>query len=170
MSARFACSVALLLGVFMAVPLAASAQNKSAQHTRAAARRDAGKAHKADRAAARARASAERKVDAGQKPAQKGTEPTPPSERETSVPGSAGETADSAADAAPLDTADVRTEEGGTQVKVMEFSGLDIEGQLKTPQMLYFLNRLRAEFGRPRLPHRSFMPELQQGTQAKAMR
>ena len=61
-------------------------------------------------------------------------------------------------------------EEAGTEVKTMEFSGLDIEGQLKTPQMLYFLNRLRAEFGRPRLPHRSFMPELQAGTQDKAMR
>jgi hypothetical protein len=68
-----------------------------------------------------------------------------------------------------LDAADVR-KEGDTEVKVMEFSGLDIEGQLKTPQMLYFLNRLRAEFGRPRLPHRSFMPELQAGTQDKAMR
>ena len=55
---------------------------------------------------------------------------------------------------------EVRKEDGG-EVKVVEFSGLDIEGQLKTPQMLYFLNRLRAEFGRPRLPHRSFMPELQ---------
>jgi hypothetical protein len=66
-------------------------------------------------------------------------------------------------------SADVH-EEGGTEVKTMEFSGLDIEGQLKTPQMLYFLNRLRAEFGRPRLPHRSFMPELQAATQDKAMR
>ncbi|HEX4457347.1 MAG TPA: hypothetical protein VIA18_05225, partial [Polyangia bacterium] len=28
--------------------------------------------------------------------------------------------------------------EGGTEVKTLEFGGLDIEGQLKTPQMLYF--------------------------------
>lgn len=54
--------------------------------------------------------------------------------------------------------------EGGTEVKTMEFGGLDIEGQLKTPQMLYFLNRLRAEFDRPQLPHRSFIPELQRST------
>ncbi len=60
-------------------------------------------------------------------------------------------------------SSEIRTE-GDTQVKVMEFSGLDIEGQLKTPQMLYFLNRMRAEFGRPRLPHRSFMPELERST------
>jgi hypothetical protein len=65
--------------------------------------------------------------------------------------------------APPQAEGDVRTE-GGTQVKMMEFSGLDIEGQLKTPQMLYFLNRLRAEFGHPRLPHRSFMPELERST------
>lgn len=57
--------------------------------------------------------------------------------------------------------------EGGTEVKTVEFTGLDIEGQLKTPQMLYFLNRLRAEFDRPRLPHRSFMPELSRSTKEK---
>jgi len=49
----------------------------------------------------------------------------------------------------------------------MEFRGLDIEGQLKTPQMLYFLNRMRAEFGRPRLPHRSFMPELSRSAEER---
>jgi len=55
--------------------------------------------------------------------------------------------------------------EDGEEIKTVEFGGLDIEGQLKTPQMLYFLNRLRAEFSRPELPHRSFIPELQRGTQ-----
>ena len=61
--------------------------------------------------------------------------------------------------AAIADDSEVRTE-GDKSIKAMEFTGLDIEGQLKTPQMLFFLNRLRAEFDRPRLPHRSFMPEL----------
>jgi hypothetical protein len=65
-----------------------------------------------------------------------------------------------------VDDEDVRRE-GGTDVKSVEFGGLDIEGQLKTPQMLYFLNRLRAEFDRPELPHRSFMPELQRSTREK---
>lgn len=51
-------------------------------------------------------------------------------------------------------------EEGGSKVKVMRFTGLDISGRLKSPQLLYFLNRLRAEFDRPKLPHRSFIPEL----------
>ena len=61
-------------------------------------------------------------------------------------------------------------QEGGTEVKTVEFTGLDIEGQLKTPQLLYFLTRLRAEFDRPRLPHRSFMPELQRTPGEKSLR
>lgn len=60
--------------------------------------------------------------------------------------------------------------EGDTDVKTVEFTGLDIEGQLKTPQLLYFLTRLRAEFDRPRLPHRSFMPELSRSTGEKSLR
>lgn len=65
--------------------------------------------------------------------------------------------------------ADVRTE-GGEKVKVFRFSGLDVAGRLKSPQLLYFLNRLRAEFDRPRLPHRSFIPELQRSSHGKAFR
>lgn len=62
--------------------------------------------------------------------------------------------------------ANVRTE-AGTEVKTLEFTGLDIEGQLKSPQMLYFLKRLRAEFEHPRLAHRSFMPELARSTKER---
>lgn len=62
---------------------------------------------------------------------------------------------------------DVRTE-GGEKVKVFRFTGLDVSGRLKSPQLLYFLNRLRAEFDRPRLPHRSFIPELQRSSHGKA--
>ena len=36
------------------------------------------------------------------------------------------------------------------------------------PQLLYFLNRLRTEFDRPRLPQRSFMPELVRSSNGKA--
>ncbi len=74
-------------------------------------------------------------------------------------------------DQAPTKDGQAKTEvreERGEKVKAFQFSGLDIEGQLKSPQMLYFLNRLRAEFGRPRLPHRSFMPELQRSTKGKS--
>jgi hypothetical protein len=60
--------------------------------------------------------------------------------------------------------------EGDTSVKMMQFSGLDIEGRLKSPQLLYFVNRVRAEFDRPRLPHRSFMPEVEKSTHKEPLR
>jgi hypothetical protein len=75
----------------------------------------------------------------------------------------------SASSAISGDEGQVR-KEGDTEVKTLEFTGLDIEGQLKTPQLLYFLTRLRAEFDRPRLPHRSFMPELRRTPGEKALR
>lgn len=58
--------------------------------------------------------------------------------------------------------------EGGEKVKVYRFSGLDISGRLKSPQLLYFLNRLRAEFDRPRLPHRSFLKEMVRSTKGRS--
>jgi len=60
-------------------------------------------------------------------------------------------------------------EEGGAKVKVYRFGGLDISGRLKSPQLLYFLNRLRAEFDRPKLPHRSFIPELERSTKGREL-
>jgi hypothetical protein len=59
--------------------------------------------------------------------------------------------------------------EGGERVKVFRFSGFDISGRLKSPQLLYFLSRVRAEFDRPRLPHRSFVPEIERSTKSKAL-
>jgi hypothetical protein len=59
-------------------------------------------------------------------------------------------------------------EQGGEKVKVLEFSGLDVSGRLKSPQLLYFLNRVRAEFDRPRLPHRSFIGEMERTTHEKS--
>jgi hypothetical protein len=60
--------------------------------------------------------------------------------------------------------------EGDTNVKVMSFSGLDIEGRLKSPQLMYFVGRVHAEFDRPTLPHRSFMPELEATTHRGSLR
>jgi hypothetical protein len=97
-------------------------------------------------------------------PARNAEAPAPSLPAEVSAPRSA----DAAALSSDADEA-VR-KEGDSEIKTVEFGGLDIEGQLKSPQMLYFLNRLRAEFNRPELPHRSFMPELQRGTTEKAFR
>ena len=88
----------------------------------------------------------------------------PAARTESAAP--AGEAAESDDSADGADTREVS--EGDSKVKVFRFSGLDISGRLKSPQLLYFLNRLRAEFDRPKLPHRSFMPELEQSTKTKS--
>ena len=44
------------------------------------------------------------------------------------------------------------------------FSGIDIEGKLKTPQILYFLNRMRSEFDSTAPDHRSFLSEIERST------
>ena len=53
---------------------------------------------------------------------------------------------------------EAKTLDGGTQV--FKFSELDIEGRLKSPQLVYFLRRVRAEFAAGDLGHRSFMREM----------
>jgi hypothetical protein len=53
---------------------------------------------------------------------------------------------------------EARTLDGGT--RVFKFSELDIEGRLKSPQLVYFLRRVRAEFAAGDLGHRSFMREM----------
>jgi hypothetical protein len=53
---------------------------------------------------------------------------------------------------------EAKTLDGGTQV--FRFKELDIEGRLKSPQLVYFLRRVRAEFAAGDLGHRSFLREM----------
>jgi hypothetical protein len=53
---------------------------------------------------------------------------------------------------------EAHTLDGGT--RVYRFSELDIEGNLKSPQLVYFLRRVRAEFAAGDLGHRSFLREM----------
>jgi hypothetical protein len=67
---------------------------------------------------------------------------------------------------------DGQTDGGPTQVdpktgqksKQYTFGGLDIDGKLKTPQLLYFLNRMKSEFDTTAPDKRSFIPELKRST------
>jgi len=69
-------------------------------------------------------------------------------------------TTDGGASAAVVGTLD-----GGG--KVFKFGELEIEGRLKSPQLVYFLRRVRAEFAAGDLGHRSFMLELSQTRQTE---
>lgn len=55
---------------------------------------------------------------------------------------------------------EVRQLDGGTQE--FKFGEVDIEGRLKSPTLVYFLRRVRAEFAAGDLGHRSFLRELSQ--------
>jgi hypothetical protein len=54
--------------------------------------------------------------------------------------------------------AEVRMVDGGA--RVFRFGEMEIEGRLKSPQLVYFLRRVRAEFAAGDLGHRSFSREL----------
>lgn len=57
----------------------------------------------------------------------------------------------------------VETEKTGTgkkAIKTYKFGPQEVEGRLRSPQIIYFLRRVRAEFEAGDLGHRSFMREL----------
>lgn len=76
---------------------------------------------------------------------------------------------------APKDKAPKRSEKPAetsdkpAKTKELNFSGLDIEGKLKTPQLLYFLNRVRVELDSSTPGKRSFMKELERSADAKGL-
>jgi hypothetical protein len=91
----------------------------------------------------------------------------PPSDADASSPASTAlaatpSPAPTAAATAPGDAGasvvESKTLDGGT--RVFKFSELDIEGRLKSPQLIYFLRRVRAEFSAGDLGHRTFMREM----------
>jgi len=53
-----------------------------------------------------------------------------------------------------------KTLDGGT--RVFRFGEVEVEGRLKSPQIVYFLRRVRAEFAAGDLGHRSFVGELKE--------
>jgi hypothetical protein len=53
-----------------------------------------------------------------------------------------------------------KTLDGGT--RVFRFGEVEVEGRLKSPQIVYFLRRVRAEFAAGDLGHRSFVRELEE--------
>jgi hypothetical protein len=67
------------------------------------------------------------------------------------------------------DAAPTRKSAGATsqESRVIRFSGINVEGNVRSLQLGYFIDRVRTEFDRPRLPHRTFIPELEQTDKEK---
>jgi len=62
------------------------------------------------------------------------------------------------------------TKESKEGVKTYKFGTIEVEGRLKSPQIIYFLRRVRAEFDAGALGHRSFMRELSDTRNKPALR
>jgi hypothetical protein len=60
---------------------------------------------------------------------------------------------------------------GGAKVKTKTytFGAMDVEGKLKTPQLLYFLNRVKLELDMSAPDKRSFMKELAKSADDKSL-
>lgn len=132
----------MLAGALLTAALALVA----AQGTHASAKR---KAHKS---APVVHAPAERHVQAAPVRAVPPT-PAPAAKR----PEAAAGDGEDPAIAAPAGTSTTKT----AKTKVYTFGAMDVEGKLKTPQLLYFLNRIKLELEMSAPDHRSFMKELE---------
>jgi hypothetical protein len=96
-----------------------------------------------------------------------GSRPVPTAPAPTADDGGGGSAEDTpdepvATEDEPAGPAVSATETGGKngKPKVFDFTGLDINGRLRTPQLLYFLERANEELERASLEKRSFIPEM----------
>jgi hypothetical protein len=71
--------------------------------------------------------------------------------------------------AAPEPKADPPKTAKAPKAKVYTFSGLDVEGKLKTPQLLFFLNRVKLELDTTSPDKRSFLKELEKTSDDKGL-
>jgi hypothetical protein len=90
--------------------------------------------------------------------------PAPPAAAEGS---SEGDSEGAADDAKPAG----ESKAGGKSLKTKTytFGAMDVEGKLKTPQLLYFLNRVKLELDMSAPDKRSFMKELGQSADDKSL-
>ena len=84
---------------------------------------------------------------------------------------STGETATASVEGTPAADAPATGVAPGTKIKTKTytFGAMDVEGKLKTPQLLYFLNRVKLELDMSAPDKRSFMKELAQSADDKSL-
>ena len=79
-----------------------------------------------------------------------------------SAPSAAAKTPGTAVEKrAPAPAARTTGQKKPAKAKVYTFGALDVEGKLRTPQLLYFLNRVKLELDTSAPGRRSFMKELE---------
>lgn len=113
------------------------------------------------------------------KPAPEAEEPAPEADSKSAAPAGAPEGSVKAAGTKAKEpektgdqarVTDVEESAKDKGVKTYKFSAVEVEGRLKSPQIVYFLRRVRAEFEAGALGHRSFMPELSDSRRNPALK
>lgn len=99
--------------------------------------------------------------------AKKGAEKEKPKEQEQDRADEAPADASSPKAAEP---GNVKVQEDKEGVRTYKFETVEVEGRLKSPQVIYFLRRVRAEFEAGALGHRSFLGELSDSRRSAAFR
>jgi hypothetical protein len=155
------CAVSAALGALvLAAPRTAAAVPKAKPHA-AATRKPPQKTKKPPVEAA---PDTDAKPDdaSADKPADK------PDKGEPGAVKAAGTTATKTATPSGAEATTVKEDKTG--VKTYKFGTVEVEGRLKSPQIIYFLRRVRAEFDAEQLGHRSFMRELSDTRNNPALR
>jgi hypothetical protein len=97
-------------------------------------------------------------------------EPTPAEPPDTQVKAAGTTTKEPSKDKSQAKVTAVEESGKDKGVKTYKFSAVEVEGRLKSPQIVYFLRRVRAEFEAGDLGHRSFMPELSDTRRSPSLR
>ena len=148
-----------LLGVLLMAGVSASSGVAAAQSK-------AARAKPAAKAPAKAPPAPKAKKVAKPAEPEETAEAAPEASEESSKPTTEGETRVKAAGTAASESSASKTtvkakeKEGPEGVKTYQFGAIEVEGRLKSPQLIYFLRRVRAEFEAGALGHRSFLGEL----------
>lgn len=58
---------------------------------------------------------------------------------------------------------------GKEKIKNFDFNGLDLNGRMRTPQLLYFLERANEELERASLEKRSFIPHMVKSVEEESL-
>jgi hypothetical protein len=92
-----------------------------------------------------------------------------PSKAEKAAPVSAEGSADGDAGGEATTTNGKSADGKSLKTKTYTFGAMDVEGKLKTPQLLYFLNRVKLELDMSAPDKRSFMKELARSADDKSL-
>jgi len=95
--------------------------------------------------------------------------PPPAATSATATETAASTPPESSDEATPAGDAKGSTPATKVKTKTYTFGAMDVEGKLKTPQLLYFLNRVKLELDMSAPDKRSFMKELAQSADDKSL-